>query len=372
MKRNLFLLVVIITVMQNATSAQFRIMPGASLTTTNGGHVVLNNINLINNGSIQQAVNSGVFDFRGNGNDSIFGTGIAVFDRINLSKTPGAQLVLQRDISVNSEFIFTTGMLYLDNYVLDLAGLGALTNETENNRAFTFGTGYLQATQILNSPSSVNMGNLGVIITSTKNLGNTVIRRGHQVQPNIYGSNNSIQRYFDITATNNISLKATLTFNYFDAELNGLDEATITLWKKKDPVLWDYVGHDTRDATANYFLRNNISKFSRWTLAFDTASTIVRASHNIKIKEIVFDNHFIIRAFPNPSNSSFNLTIQSRDQIEKIQVKVLTITGQVIETRNINPGELLKIGDKYRPGTYLVEAIQGNQRKTIKVIKLSD
>ena len=372
MKRNIFLLIVWMTIMQGLSKAQVRIMPGASLKTTNGGQVVLNNINLINNGSIQQAASSGVFVFRGNQTDSISGTGTTVFDRINLSKDPGAQLVLQRNINVNTEFIFSSGMLYLDNYVLDLDGLGVLTNETEANRAFTFGSGYIQATRVLNNPSSVNVGNLGAIITSSKNLGNTVIRRGHQVQLNIYNSHNSIQRYYDIAPTNNTSLKATLRFNYFDAELNGLDEATITLWKKKDPVLWDYVGHDTRDGSANYFLRNNISKFSIWTLAIDTASTIVRVVPNIRIKEIALDNQFVVRAFPNPSSSSFNMTIQSSDHLEKIQVKVLTITGQLIEIRNVTPGELIRLGANYRPGTYLIEAIQGNQRKTIKVIKLSD
>ena len=371
MKRNLFLLVVMIAIMQSLLTAQIKIMPGASLKTTNGGNVVLNNINLVNDGSIIQAFNSGVFVFRGNAIDTISGTGTTVFDRINLSKDPAGQLVLQRNIAVNNEFIFTGGLLYLDNYILDLDGLGTLTNETENSRAFTFGTGFIQATRVLNSPSSVNMGNLGAVISSTKNFGTTIIRRGHQVQPNIVGSNNSIQRYYDIIPTNNITLKATLKYHYFDAELNGINEASLTQWKKKDPVLWDYVGHDVKDMATNFILRNNISKFSRWTLALDTATILVRAAQHVIQKEI-FAKNFAVQVFPNPSTSSFNLVIQSADPIETIQLKIINIAGQLIETRNSTPGKALSIGENYRPGTYLIQVIQGNQSKTMKVIKLSD
>src|SRR5688572_32202969 len=124
MKRILFLLIVIITVMQIPAQSQLKITSGTNIKTINGAHIVLNNINLVNDGSIQQAVNSGIFDFRGNANDTISGTGTIVFDRVNLSKDPGSQLIHQKNIAVNSEFIFTGGLLYLDNYVLDLDGLG--------------------------------------------------------------------------------------------------------------------------------------------------------------------------------------------------------------------------------------------------------
>jgi hypothetical protein len=46
-----------------------------------------------------------------------------------------------------------------------------------------------------------NPANLGIFITSDKNLGNVTIRRGHQSQPNISGSGNSILRYYDILRT---------------------------------------------------------------------------------------------------------------------------------------------------------------------------
>src|SRR5687768_6287887 len=116
MKKILLLPIVIMIANQVFAQGSFKITPGTTLKTINGSHVVLQNINLINDGTIQQAVNSGVFDFRGSADDIISGSGITVFDRINLSKDPGSQLIQQRDITVNSEFIFTGGILYLDNY----------------------------------------------------------------------------------------------------------------------------------------------------------------------------------------------------------------------------------------------------------------
>ena len=81
---------------------------------------------------------------------------------------------------------------------------------------------------------------------------------------------------------------------------------------------------------------------------------------------------FSVEAYPNPSAGSFNVLVQSPGPAKNIQFKVLNIAGQLIETRNVKSGELVRLGDNYRPGTYLVEVIQGNQRRTIKLIKLSD
>jgi hypothetical protein len=109
--------------------------------------------------------------------------------------------------------------LNLNNKILDLGTTGSLIGESETSRAFTTDTGFIQRSG--NNPNGTNLGNLGAVITSSTNLGNTIIRRGHKVQTGISGSNNSIARYFDIIPVNNLALKATLRFYYFDAELTA-------------------------------------------------------------------------------------------------------------------------------------------------------
>jgi hypothetical protein len=81
-----------------------------------------------------------------------------------------------------------------------------------------------------------------VVISSTAKLGATIIRRGHAIQTGIGGTNNSIQRYYDILPTNNNNLKATVRISYFDAELNGLAENNLYQWKTKNNITWDLVG----------------------------------------------------------------------------------------------------------------------------------
>ena len=126
----------------------------------------------------------------------------------------------------------------------------------------------------LNNPSAINLGNLGAVITSNTNLGNTTIRRGHKVQTGISGSNNSILRYFDIIPTNNTALKASLRFYYFDAELNSLSEAKLYHWQSSNLVNWNFMGADSRDVNANYVERKTYGKFDRVTLATAVAPTI--------------------------------------------------------------------------------------------------
>jgi hypothetical protein len=191
-----------------------------------------------------------------------------------MTKSGSSALNLQSNLSVISSVTFSGGLINLNNNTLDLSSTGSIIGESEISRAFTTGTGYIQASGILNAPSSVNVGNLGAVITSTTNMGNTTIRRGHQVQTGIFGSNNSILRYYDIIPANNANLKAVLRFFYFDAELNGIPEPTLHQWKSKDNTNWDFVGADTRDATANYVEKKSINKFDRWTLATATAPVI--------------------------------------------------------------------------------------------------
>ena len=51
-------------------------------------------------------------------------------------------------------------------------------------------------------------------------------------------------------------------------------------------------------------------------------------------------------------------------------MQVVDVLGRVIETRNLVEKSILKIGDRYRPGTYFVKIIQGSEHKEVKLVKL--
>ena len=147
---------------------------------------------------------------------------------------------------------------------LDLgdAGETAQLEETEGGRVTG---GLLMATRSLAAPSGVDVAGLGAIVTSSQALGATTITRGHDVQ--FGGQHRSIQRYYDIIPATNSGLDATLVFHYNDAELGGLPEEELVLFRSTDEgFIWRSRGFDSRDPVANTVTLSGIDAFSRWTL----------------------------------------------------------------------------------------------------------
>jgi len=79
---------------------------------------------------------------------------------------------------------------------------------------------------------------------------------------------------------------------------------------------------------------------------------------------------FNLRALPNPSSSSFNLQLSGSSR-ERMQVRVMDIAGRTVQVfNNLSAGQSLSIGASYRPGLYMAELVQGNERKQLRLVKL--
>lgn len=427
-----------------------RLTPGSHLKVVGGAYLVLDNMHLVNDGSLQQAPDDGFVKFTGGMNVNLSGNGPTILDELLMTKTGPSTLNLQREVIVLSEVHFNGGIINLGHSVLNLGNSGIFSQESETSRAFTIGTGYVKAVKVLDNPAAENIGNLGAIITAKANLGATTIRRGHQAQTIPGGS---IQRFYDIEPTNNVSLKATLRFQYFDAERNNIPEASLYQWKSKDNVNWDFVGADARDANANYVERNNISKFERFTLASATAPSFTYCPENMTVSanqskcsasvpleatatgvpapvityrigntvitspytfpkgtttvtatasngvmpdaicsftvtvvcgptapvtQAVTDAReniivpLVVTARPNPSASYFTLNLSSGEQ-EPLSLRVVDVLGRLVEARsNVVPNSTFTIGHSYRPGVYLVQAVQGRRVVLLRLLKGGD
>jgi hypothetical protein len=79
-----------------------------------------------------------------------------------------------------------------------------------------------------------------------------------------------------------------------------------------------------------------------------------------------------LQANPNPSTHQF--TLHLRGGLDKgVDLRVVDALGRVIEARRgVAANSTLQIGAAYRPGIYIVEAVQGSQRTTLKLIKQPD
>ena len=267
MKKILSLLSIFAFINNMYCQGTFYVSNVANIKSANSAYIVLDNMNVVNNGNITQAAGDGTVKFTGSNNVSVSGSGTTTIDHLLLAKGSATNLNLNTNIGIATEVFFTSGLLNLNNSILTLTGSSLFNNESEVSRAFTAGTGYAERSAILNAPASANPGNLGAIITSSQNMGTTLIRRGHKSQTNTSGLGNSILRYFDITPTNNAGLNATFRFQYFDAELNGLDENTLIFGKSLDGITWANIGFDSRNTIANYVEKTGINDFSRWTLS---------------------------------------------------------------------------------------------------------
>lgn len=212
------------------------------------------------------AAGSSSIRFTGNVNSSIVGNILPLFDMIDVFKSGGAELQLQRGINIRTGINFFSGMLNLNGNTIFLTTNALLFGEHPGSHIIG-NSGYVEGSMILNAPVSQNPGNLGAIISSGQNPGLVIVRRGHQSQTNAAGSGNSILRYYDISSANNTSLNATLRFHYMDDELNGLAENTLILWKSTGGNHWTNEGFTSRDVGVNYVEKTGIPSFSRWTLS---------------------------------------------------------------------------------------------------------
>jgi hypothetical protein len=76
-------------------------------------------------------------------------------------------------------------------------------------------------------------------------------------------------------------------------------------------------------------------------------------------------------AFPNPASHAFQIDIRSSRQ-DAARLTIYDAQGKLIEQKMLTPNRLLEIGANYRPGLYLAELVQGNEKTLVKLVRLSD
>ena len=79
---------------------------------------------------------------------------------------------------------------------------------------------------------------------------------------------------------------------------------------------------------------------------------------------------FGVIAYPSPFTESFNLNLTTTSE-DKVQVMVYDMIGKLIDQKEVSPSEAttLQVGDRYPSGVYNVIVTQGENTKTLRVIK---
>src|SRR3990172_4258947 len=247
-------------------SAQVNVEIGAGCTLE-----ITNTINLelsgdwTNEGAF--AAGNGTVMFNGaSGTQLIVNVSGETFHNLAVNKAAGT-VQLMSPITVNGSVSMQSGGLNLNGGVLTL-GLNASVSETAGNTIYGT-TGYVIAVRSLNAPTAENVAGLGIIITSSADLGSTWVKRQHT--PGTGGGNSGIKRSFTVIPDNNTGLDATLVFIYDESELNGLTESELTLFRSTDDgATWTGVG-GTLDGGNNTITLSGVNSFSMWTAAASSA-----------------------------------------------------------------------------------------------------
>ncbi|MEM7105671.1 MAG: T9SS type A sorting domain-containing protein [Bacteroidota bacterium] len=172
--------------------------------------------NFINDGQFDAGTGKVIFSGSNVlGYASFGGSNFTSFYDVEINKSLGSMARLSNNVGVSNELKMSTGNLDLFGSDLDLTGF--ITGESETSRIIGPTGGVVIKFTTLTSPSNENPGNIGLTITSTQDLGDTWIIRGHTPM-NINGSM-TINRYFEVIPNTNSGLDATVRFNYFDGEL---------------------------------------------------------------------------------------------------------------------------------------------------------
>ena len=264
-KQYLYLLVLAAFILPTHAYSQggIRINPGTQLVLNKTAQLVINNAGITNDGIF--APGNSTVHFTGNtasNNSFIAGNSVTGFYNFLFNKSANG-ILLNRNISVSNHLTFTQGdSLNLNSFNIDLGTTGLLINETNTCHISGYNGGYIQSTQTLNAPANINPGNLGLEISSSANLGNTIVRRGHV----IYGA--SIARNFQVIPANNSGLNATITFHYLDNELRTLNENLFQIFHSSNAgINWSAIPTNPANNVLNTITASGLSQIKMYTLA---------------------------------------------------------------------------------------------------------
>jgi hypothetical protein len=264
----------IVTTVNSATCQDLEILLGASVTISGSSDLSVYG-NFYNEGD--PTLGAGTIRFRSSAAQIISGPVPTQYTNVILdNSSTTVSLELQQNMEVSGTFTFVAGKVNLNGQNIDLGTTGELV--AEDNSRKIFGTaGEITATRTLVANTTyTNIAGIGLgIETGAVAPGLTDFARGHFSHQQL-GVYNSIQRYFDISPTVNTGLDATMTFYYFEDELEDIDgidpiEDNLIPWRSTDAGLtWEGQHFPTRlsnDNVNNWVALTQIDGFSRWTLS---------------------------------------------------------------------------------------------------------
>jgi hypothetical protein len=337
----------------HSSNGQLVTMPGSFVTADTTSMIVLNNIGVTNHATAAKFDN--VFRLTGDAEIKLGGNEPMRFNKIVLEKSANAKLLLNQDITVEKSLSFDGGIIDLNGKTIKLEPQAALVNENKSSRIIGPHGGYVSIHTTITS-AAANPGNLGAAISCSTMIGDVTVKRGHQAQTGI-SMDRSIERYYDIEFANNNLNQVRLSFDHFDAELNGQEEARIKIYNSDDRgIHWKELTNVMRNTVLAFELQGNAKTTHRWTLATPEPLKLQGAS-----------SIGTLRTWPNPAGNYFFVEAQADGDAN---IQVFDVTGKLFGSYAVKKGSTIKV-ENLSPGIYIIKADGKNLNASNRVIVAS-
>ncbi len=135
MKNILLLFLIASSVIQLSAQGTIQLTSGANIKTAKNAFIVLDNMNIVNHGSLEQTIGDGTLKLTGNTNTRISGTGTTTLDKLEIAikngftKTLGSRLSLKNVLTLTSGQLVSGGFLVLISDVNNTARVAPVTSK---------------------------------------------------------------------------------------------------------------------------------------------------------------------------------------------------------------------------------------------------
>ena len=162
----------------------------------------------------------------------------------------------------------------------------------------------------------------------------------------------------------------TLKYKYSVTELNGLSEAYLKPYIYNG-TNWQLYYSATNNTRTHYVVSVPLTGvlMNEITLTADSLEIPFLKKPQNQYNGGLNAQMFEVKAFPNPTISSFHIKVTSGSP-EMIRVNVYDMNGKRVKELKMSPNESKELGAEFINGMYLMEFIQGNEHRSIQLIKL--
>lgn len=278
-------------------------------------------------------------------------------------------------MSINNQLIFSQGDLDLNNKQVGLNVNNGYNGRfsSESELSHTYGTASLSKVSkkiTTTGPSQLSFVQIGLRLIGNGNFGTSTVERLHTAQSLPTGS--SILKYWRVTtASTPAAQNGTVELYYYNAEVNGLDESTFSIWRSTDNGLtWTDMGFSARSAAQNYIHLYGVADIEGWW----TIGTQISLQGPAEVRNATTDDTVVADTWsisPNPA-ADFTTALFYSEIKESVFIHLYDASGKMVLSTpyELQPGEnscQLDLGS-LSPGTYFAQ-IAGKRFKTISVVK---